>query len=1384
MNRFVQNLVFLLMIMAAIPEAFSDASRQEQTGVPSGVVSQKSTEEIRAIVNSMSDEQRQRVRNAIGKGLSDRLEREVQRMGLTPAEAKRAVAQMMAAGDGASDSVVAQSFIQGVEEVRADPERFSGGLSSMDDWLNSDLPLPADPSLGQASFVDSRAGDTEDTAVYIDSPDVVLVDSGNTQNASVDAEAAATTDIASLTSAGWQVVRAPSGAPVAQCSTENCTHHIAYLRSPDGGDYSVNVSRHQAGALMALEEASSQTLGPTPELSAWMESGSHRDRMLAAQMVSEFVPDSEIASQVTASFEVSFGSSEFSNLASGATQQEVDYVAALTMGDTQTALNARMDLIDATAQQYVDSGVSTDNARTMATAYVNSAIDRPMFTGVDHSGYLTRMLTEFPDIEPGELTLSPSMVAAFDQTYLDNGSFIPRLEGLQTVTNTNSDYLLNQPDIPSSFELSNRVTASPGVEMFTGGIEAGAMPRPVSSGFSMVNTDSTGGMIPSGGVPDFSGGIQDWMASIKLPKTDMMYVSIERLFGGPVTTIYNAVYDESTGSMRQQQGSFEAQGQPTAITFVLSSVLFFVLIFASAIMTYTIIYGAYRSAQDGQMFGKDWNTFWVPARSVIHTVLVLPIPVLSGLSGAQALMLVFAMFGTAVASTVGYFAFYTLMTQPVVQPNLVQDDQLVAAMAKGHACVELLKRGDFFPEGEQPSHSPYQVVVSADGKVTQDGNQPNNGGATPDNSFFGRVKAFFSLSSSGGSDPLEGDASGDEQKKAVGKLYKTTGINPYQYAIRRLKFGPSGECGVIYVPEFQQLALDDIDKTVLRYAGINREFDRINGSTDSDEQRDARGINEFNDELADGGFATMERQVSSASKAWLTEMKRTRVTSIRSALHTLNLQVRQAVLDYLDGQEIQVNGETRTAPKLQVGPFAATLTSASEKFFKTLADDMQRSMRNVEDPSAAQATQVVRQLGWMSLGTFYWTLESRQVKIAELFDFSNLATYERNGVDFNGNGDIEQFQADYESISNLIDRSVGPVGVRLAKQALDQAADGMTPDTGSIGQGITSLATGLLLVNPWGADIDNLNISPIEQVRHMGVTVTNSAIILKLYLATAQSIAEGAKHSMVPVVTAGGGTLSSLIGSLTELLSGLMEPALIGAFIAANIIPAMPYVFMMIAAMGYLIYVIEAVVGVNFWSMMSAHPDGHDIWGKGGTGYPIMLTLLIRPLFIVLGFVVGIGFNWVMGHWINVTVVPSNTIQNAGTSTIGLGNLSQVGGLIAIYTGLHFYACWKSFGLSWELPNAILRWMGVQDHQDLGEREGKETLMAVGSSGGRALSAGARLPKSNKDKPQDPKGKGGSGDGGGGSTTGGDSTPTVDVPTETDQGAQSDAGASAGRSSG
>lgn len=272
----------------------------------------------------------------------------------------------------------------------------------------------------------------------------------------------------------------------------------------------------------------------------------------------------------------------------------------------------------------------------------------------------------------------------------------------------------------------------------------------------------------------------------------------------------------------------------------------------------------------------------------------------------------------------------------------------------------------------------------------------------------------------------------------------------------------------------------------------------------------------------------------------------------------------------------------------------------------------------------------------------------------------------------------------------------------------------------------------LFLVGGWFADINNLNVSPIERVRHLGVVLTNSYYATMMALGLAESFsdasAEAAKVAPLGVGVGGvfvGTFVKSTIETIVNLFKEVASPILTSAFICANIIPALPYIMLMAAVFGYLVYCIEALVGVNFWFVNHGNPEGHEVFGKGGDGYPILMTLFLRPTLIVVGFVVGIGMNWVFGHLINVTILPATNIQNMESDGF-LGNLSQFAGVIVIYSGMQLFASYKSFSLTHELPNAILRWMGVADHQDLGEREGKDLAMAIGTGAGSGM--GTRMP--------------------------------------------------------
>src|SRR5690606_37384033 len=98
----------------------------------------------------------------------------------------------------------------------------------------------------------------------------------------------------------------------------------------------------------------------------------------------------------------------------------------------------------------------------------------------------------------------------------------------------------------------------------------------------------TGGVIPTspsspvgGGYYGGSGsgegqydGAFSWVNDIMLPSTDMIYISLKRMFGGPIETIYQSVIDPSTGRFRKEQGEFNKSSMPpTASTFVVTSLL-------------------------------------------------------------------------------------------------------------------------------------------------------------------------------------------------------------------------------------------------------------------------------------------------------------------------------------------------------------------------------------------------------------------------------------------------------------------------------------------------------------------------------------------------------------------------------------------------------------------------------------------------------------------------------------------------------------------------------------------------------------------------------------------------------------------------------------------
>ena len=81
-------------------------------------------------------------------------------------------------------------------------------------------------------------------------------------------------------------------------------------------------------------------------------------------------------------------------------------------------------------------------------------------------------------------------------------------------------------------------------------------------------------------------------------------------------------------------------------------------------------------------------------------------------------------------------------------------------------------------------------------------------------------------------------------------------------------------------------------------------------------------------------------------------------------------------------------------------------------------------------------------------------------------------------------------------------------------------------------------------------------------------------------------------------------------------------------------------------------------------------------------------------------------------------------------------------GDVLIYSGLQLFVCYKSFHLTWEVPNFIMSLIGQQSGSDLGENEGKTMAMGIAQQSGMGAAGAAMTAVGGDNKPsEDPKEK-------------------------------------------
>ncbi|WP_337161185.1 DotA/TraY family protein [Vibrio alginolyticus] len=252
------------------------------------------------------------------------------------------------------------------------------------------------------------------------------------------------------------------------------------------------------------------------------------------------------------------------------------------------------------------------------------------------------------------------------------------------------------------------------------------------------------------------------------------------------------------------------------------------------------------------------------------------------------------------------------------------------------------------------------------------------------------------------------------------------------------------------------------------------------------------------------------------------------------------------------------------------------------------------------------------------------------------------------------------------------------------------------------------LATGEL-------DGSNLNYAatdPILQLRNIGRTVQNSALAFWLMPSLYDMISGNSTDDSQNDSEVGADSFKSGVPGIIVLL---VLSLFTWGFFMTNIIPYIPYIMWTIACFSYLSFAVMAILGTGWWGggMTLKGQQAESYMGRSQEGINILISLIIRPPLMTIGFFMALVLNKVLGFIVNSTIQPAMISANAGITNpmmlIGLFIVSSIVLTIGIY---------KNMTLIWELTDLFMRWIGLdRDHlQEDGAKNAQTQFVSSGQS--------------------------------------------------------------------
>jgi hypothetical protein len=172
----------------------------------------------------------------------------------------------------------------------------------------------------------------------------------------------------------------------------------------------------------------------------------------------------------------------------------------------------------------------------------------------------------------------------------------------------------------------------------------------------------------------------------------------------------------------------------------------------------------------------------------------------------------------------------------------------------------------------------------------------------------------------------------------------------------------------------------------------------------------------------------------------------------------------------------------------------------------------------------------------------------------------------------------------------------------------------------------------------------------------------------------------------------------------------------------ALIVPLTPYILFWAGEIAWLLGVLEAIVAAPIIMLGLAHPGGHQYMGHSVPAVKMLLSVVFRPVLMVIGMITGILLTYVV---ITFSAQGFHIVATSLLNSVS-ANDQQVQGILAclmliVYCSFIVLAFNKCFSTIYLIPDKVMEWIGGH-----GEQAGVQDLQTLSQGAQQAAGQAAQ----------------------------------------------------------